>query len=572
VTEGETSRAERLAVAALIVGTAVLRAIAFFRYRFDSDEPQHLHVTWGWTAGLLQYRDLFDNHAPLFHMATAPILALVGERPDVLLYMRAPMLLLFVIVVWTTYVVGSRLYSKRVGMWSALLVTLFPVFFLKSIEYRTDNLWNAFWCLALLILTGGSLSASRVFVAGLFLGCAMATSMKTLLLLLTLIVAGFVTDAIRGRSFARAIRMTLVGLAGAAVVPALIAIYFWANGALSDLFYCAIRFNELAQPDLTRGQVWLQRLAYVPVMAVILWIAKMKRPTTEDRQVRWRFFLAFATAFFAATLIAFWILVSPRDMLPMLPILAIFLAAAIDRIEVRLPVYVGMCLVFAGGVWYYADHLELRTDEHITMMRQVLGLTRPGEPIIDLKGETIYRRRAYYYIFEFITRRAMLRGLVKDTIAEDVVRAQCHVAQADGPFFPSNGRMFLRDNFLDLGRLRASGQWIKEDGSFTIAVPGEYVILTSAGEAQGALDGSPYRGKRMLGAGAHNFVTGELQQDLACLWAPAFERGYSPFHLRDREFTNSPVYRSARRHFGPPSGRRRHRRWRLNPTRDSRSG
>ena len=557
---------ERLALIGLAVVTAILRAIAFFHYRFDSDEPQHLHVAWGWTAGLLQYRDLFDNHAPLFHMATAPILRLAGERPDVLLYMRAPMLLLFAVVIWVTYILGARLYSKRIGLWAALLLALFPVFFLKSLEYRTDNLWTAFWCLALLVLTGGRPTAARLFVAGLILGCAMSTSLKTLLLVLTLGAATLVTYTFHGRSVLRAIRAALIALAGVAIVPALIASYFYSKGALSNLLYCAIRFNELAASDKTAAQLWLQRLIYIPAMLVILWVAWLKRPESDDWQSRWRFFLAFGTAFFTATLVGFWVLISPRDMLPVFPILAIFLAAAIDRLDTRLPVYVGTCLVFAGGVWYYADHLEMRTDEHITMMRQVLGLTRPGEPIIDLKGETIYRRRAYYYIFEYITRRAMMRGLVQDTIAEDVVREQVHVAQADGPFFPARGRMFLRDNFLDVGRLRAAGQWLNDDGSFTIAVPGQYVILNSAGEAQGVLDGSPYGGKRMLGSGTHNFVTaGNQQQLLACLWAPAFERGYSPFHLRDREFTNSPVYRSAHHRFGAPSGRRRHRRWRLDP-------
>ena len=33
----------------------------------------------------------------------------------------------------------------------------------------------------------------------------------------------------------------------------------------------------------------------------------------------------------------------------------------------------------------------------------------------------------------------MLRGLVQDTIAEDVIRQQVHVVQADGPFFPARG-------------------------------------------------------------------------------------------------------------------------------------
>src|SRR5881409_2736906 len=87
------------------------------------------------------------------------------------------------------------------------------------------------------------------------------------------------------------------------------------------------------------------------------------------------------------------------------------------------------------------------------------------------------------------------------------------------------------------------------------------VILTKDGEAQGALDGSPYRGQRSLNIGAHSFVTGGEKQQLACLWAPAFIRGFSPFHLKDREFNGSPVFRPAHDHPGAAPRRRRHRGW-----------
>src|SRR5689334_25302018 len=127
----QTARGERFILIGIALFTLALRAIAFFHLRFDSDEPQHLHVTWGWTAGLLQYRDVFDNHAPLFHMLSAPLLALVGERPSVLFYMRLPMLVLWAVVLVSTYVVARRLYDARVAAWSTLLLALMPVFFLK---------------------------------------------------------------------------------------------------------------------------------------------------------------------------------------------------------------------------------------------------------------------------------------------------------------------------------------------------------------------------------------------------------------------------------------------------------
>lgn len=565
-------RGERFLLSALAILSLAARAAAFFRYRFDSDEPQHLHVAWGWTAGLLQYRDLFDNHAPLFHMATAPMLAWAGERPDILLVMRAPMLLLYAVVLASTFILGRRLYTARVGLWATLLLSLFPVFFLKSLEYRTDNLWNAAWCLALVALIDRPPTTARLLIAGLLLGCALATSLKTLLLLLTIAVAGMVTVFFSRRSIGSLLRHSMVIAAGTAIVPAAIAAYFQARGALSNLWYCTVAFNELIASGHVRTRVWAARLVYIPVLAVIVWTAWRMRPVAGDRIVRRRFFLAFASAFFSATLLGFWILISPRDFLVILPILAIFVAAAIDRLEARVPVYAGVALIFLAGIWHYTRGFENGTEEHITMMRQVLGLTRPEDPIMDLKGETVYRRRPYYYILEFITRREIRRRVIADTIPEDVVRTRCHVAQADGAFFPPRGRAFLAANFLDLGRLRAAGQWINEDGSFTIAVPGQYVIVTSSGEAQGGLDTSPYRGARWLEPGAHTFAPIGPPQRIACLWAPAFTRGYSPFHLRDREFHGSSVFAPKDFDHRSPSGRRRHRRRGPDPARPRRQG
>jgi hypothetical protein len=84
-----------------------------------------------------------------------------------------------------------------------------------------------------------------------------------------------------------------------------------------------------------------------------------------------------------------------------------------------------------------------------------------------------------------------------------------------------------------MGRLRAAGQWIKPDGTFTIAVPGEYVVINRFGRATGLLDGQP-ASPRMLASGEHRFI-GDAERT-AVLWAPAFARGFSPFYLQDREF------------------------------------
>ena len=522
---------ERVTLAVLATISLAMRVVAFFHYRFDSDEAQHLHVAWGWTAGLLQYRDLFDNHAPLLHISTAPMLSALGEREDILLYMRGPMIALFAIVIATSYVIARRLYSTRVAVWSAVLLSLMPPFFLKSLEYRNDNLWNALWCFTLLILTSNPLTNTGLFLAGLLLGCALATSMKTSLLLLTLAAAAVMT-----RVATRRTRNILPLIAGIPIVPAAVVAYFAFRGALPNLFYGAIRFNELLTRTRSPQELWLPRALWLPMMAIVLRVAWRHRPPPDDPRASDRFFLGFASAFFVATLICFWILVSPRDFLPVFPLLTIFAVAVIERHGRHAVLsYVAIAAVFIAAITYYADRFSNHTREQITMMHQLLRLTRPGDLVIDYKGETIYRRRPYYFILEFITRSAMHRSLIPDTIVEDVIRKRCYVAQADGDFWPDRSRAFLHDNFLDMGRLRASGKWIRVKIPFTVGVPGPYVVLDKRGEVHGMLDNVPYSGSRFLAAGPHIFHS-DTKETIAVLWTSAYQRGFSPFHPQDRDF------------------------------------
>lgn len=525
-----------MALASLAATSLALRAVAYFRYRFDSDEPQHLHVVWGWTAGLVQYRDLFDNHAPLFHFLSAPLLRALGERADILLYMRAPMLALFAIVLGSTFMIARRMYDTRVALWSIVLLSLFPPFFLKSLEYRTDNLWNAFWCLALVALTGRASLAVRVLLVAFLLGLALSVSLKTPLLVISLLAAAAVTIVLTRKpvSAAQLALLTPAALIAFAAVPAATAAYFYSLGAWRPMLFCVIRFNELVEN--THRRPTYAHAAYPLMLLVTIYLGqRFAAKRMFDVQSTWRFFFANVTAIFCATLASFWILISPRDFLPLLPLLAIFLAATLVRSRFALYGLITTSLLFAGFLAYYAAWFVNRTNEHITMMNQVLRLTRPGEPLMDIKGETIYRRRPFYFIFEAITRRQIEFGTIADTVPEAVIAARCHVAQADGPLLPWRTRRFLSANFIDLGRLRASGQWIRADGRFTIAVPGDYVIVDEDGEAAGRLDETPYVKARYLDAGEHRFIRMRKER-VACLWAPAYVRGFSPFHLKDREF------------------------------------
>ena len=74
--------------AILVMLYVTLRLLLVRGAALESDEPQHLHVAWAWTQQGVPYRDVFDNHMPLFHMLCAPLLSLLGERADILDCMR----------------------------------------------------------------------------------------------------------------------------------------------------------------------------------------------------------------------------------------------------------------------------------------------------------------------------------------------------------------------------------------------------------------------------------------------------------------------------------------------------
>src|SRR6185295_15779229 len=118
----ERRRAPAIPLFYLFIAIA-LRAAAIFRSRYNSDEPQHLHVAWEWARGLVAYRDFYDNHLPLFHMLTAPWMRAVGETPDILLYARLLMIPLVVAVAALTWVLAAELYDTTVAWWAAFAVT-----------------------------------------------------------------------------------------------------------------------------------------------------------------------------------------------------------------------------------------------------------------------------------------------------------------------------------------------------------------------------------------------------------------------------------------------------------------
>src|SRR5262249_38433169 len=139
---GLASRSQVWIAAGLLCLGTFFKFWNVFFFRFNSDEPQHLHVVWAWTHGLVQYRDVFDNHMPLFQLLCAPILGLLGEHAADLYWMRLLMVPLYFLSLWCVYRIGTIAFSRRVGLWAALLASGMGAYHFCSTEFRTDNVWT----------------------------------------------------------------------------------------------------------------------------------------------------------------------------------------------------------------------------------------------------------------------------------------------------------------------------------------------------------------------------------------------------------------------------------------------
>src|SRR5437762_9127776 len=190
---------EFTSAASLFIALIFLRVITVTHYKFAIDESQHLHVVWGWARGFVQYRDLADNHMPLFQILCAPIYKLIGDRGTILYWMRVILQPLYIVAFWCTYRIGSLLFSRGVGICAAILVGLSFDYAFCSVEFRTDNLWAPLWLLCVAVLLNGALTMRRALISGFLMGLCFGVSLKTSLLVMSILIGGVLTLILVGR-------------------------------------------------------------------------------------------------------------------------------------------------------------------------------------------------------------------------------------------------------------------------------------------------------------------------------------------------------------------------------------
>jgi hypothetical protein len=508
-----------------VAAAAVLRIVLALHYRIDSDETQHLHVVWAWSQGLLPYRDFFDNHMPLFHILCVPLLRLAGERPETILMVRLAMVPMFVAMVLLTYRITASMYSKRAAVWATAIGCLAPQFFLSSIEFRTDILWASSWLAAVAILVCGPLTSRRFALAGLALGIAAATSAKTSMLMVSLAIAAAVTLTITREqpvSRSRVVKSALIFAAAAVAPVAAIAVYIFRRGIWDAFIDCAVRHNVV--PSEHPARLMYLPLSIAIITAVTRRIARLDGSIEERRR---RLFVSLAASIYGAVLISLWPIVEAEHWLPFFPLAAAGWVPLLvsERRGASRRLLFAIVLIELFAILKASTPWRNNTLAPKATIEQAMALTSPRESVIDRKGEIVFRRRAFYDVLERMTRSAISKGVLRDTIAQDVLRTGATVSVRDNESFPRDGRAFLLRNFIRVGCVRVAGMMVN-GRELRIEVPGEYSLLSDRVDFRATLDGTRYEGPRFLTAGSHTI---DAPHRSALVWQRAAALGFSPF-------------------------------------------
>lgn len=487
-----------------------------------------MHVAWAWARGLMQYRDVFDNHMPLFHVLSAPLFRTAGDNVNVLYLARLWVLPFFFASLVLTFIIAERLFGRRVAAWATAFTALFPPFFLGVLEYRTDDLWVVCWLACMAMFVSDLEPLTRSLLAGACLSVAFAVSMKSVLFGVAIIAGSALTYVMTRHRFptpaAREIARRLGAFAAVALVaPVGVAIFFAMSGAWREFVYCVFSHNESAPFDQ-----WWRVLWAIPLTPLTIGIAHRYARDDGDRlSVRRRLFVFLLASGYLLVLSAFWPVLSLESYLPFYPLAAILvtpfvldLAARGQRLQplaASLLVVLFLSTAIDARVWRDDAHAE------VSLLREVLQITRPNDEIMDLKGESLFRRRPYWLVLESITHRKLRHHLLRDDIAAALVRSGTAVLASTD--FPTKTRIFVRHNYVRWGRLWVAGQRLRAVAArgvpvpFRVGIGSRYIVVDRSGRIEAAIDGVPVRDGIELQPGWHRLTVARSVSRPLVIWS-----------------------------------------------------
>lgn len=530
-----------------VVFLLLLRFAYVFRLEVNSDEPQNLHVVYGWAEGKVPYLDRFDNHTPLLHLVSIPLARAAGESLDIVLWARLAVLPIGLAALALAFLLARKLFGSRTAMWSTALLLAFPDWSLKSLEYRPDILWaalifGAMWLIADAIAQAPPgqatrpVSVWRFFVAGILIGAALMTSVKTLVfglaLTVSVLLAWGLAAGLRERFPIRRVFLCgAAGLTGSVLVPALMIGWFASQGALSSMLTCVYTINR---EPISWSLAWLFCLGFA--VAVGLAVRLIQRSHAQGG-IQSALFLT--TAIYALFIVAFTQKEAAAKQTfliayPMLIATGWHLLAGwkVLRRNPRALPTIGATGCLVGLVVTLVAHPI--QDDGLRAQRELLSdvirFTRPEETVFDVKGETVFRERPVFLAYVGIINRAIREGrwTAETPQPSDLFSQNTAFAAARLTGLPRDMREAVGDYYTPAegARMRAAGALLKpeyEEGRWVqtveIPLPGEYVIVR-----KGAVEST----LTVPTAGPHRFDFGTDRTRRTLFWKAAWDRGMRP--------------------------------------------
>ena len=343
-------------------------------------------------------------------------------------------------------------------------------------------------------------------------------------------------------------------LAGLAIVPGLLLLHFAAADALPNLAYCLVRHNLIAAAERVHAFGLRECAACAALAAILWWSAQIARSATARPVAIRRVFLLTAGGLYPVILFGFWPLVTREDFLALLPMVAMVsapaLLTALDKLRraAPRPAWFATALPAAllagelGAALHHVQPWHGRAEIQEQFVANMLRLTNPGDYVMDTKGETIYRNRPYYYVFEEMTRWKFKAQEIPDDIPEELIARSVCVAVRNGERYPARTARFLRANYIPVAhRLLVAGKILMPQPGqplpFEVAIPANYTLIWKGPPGAALLDGKPCAPQTAarLEAGPHSLVLARGAGPVALIWANAVERGFLPFYRPSAE-------------------------------------
>lgn len=215
----------------LLLLTMAMRVPSFIRPIMDIDEAEYASIACRMLDGGLPYRDGVEIKFPG---------TLYMYRWIFMLFGRYNMLAVHIVCALCTFAtaliccrIARRLSGEQAGWWAAALYAVFSVGFYSKMQAANTEMFAVFpAAIAVLVFLRG-----HRFVAGFFCGVAILFKQPVVLLPVGLAVGELVQSVRCRKRLGPALVADIAIMAGSAVVPAVVALYFSASGILDDAVF-----------------------------------------------------------------------------------------------------------------------------------------------------------------------------------------------------------------------------------------------------------------------------------------------------------------------------------------------